>query len=120
MTDKTPSVPTTEDAEFIARIQAGMLNDDSVMALADLFRLFGDSTRVRLLWALNEGDMCVQSLSDILGVSVSAVSHQLKLLKDANLVRGRRDGKNVIYSLCDEHVRYLMSTALIHLRERQQ
>ncbi len=96
-----------------------LLGDDIVFDLADLFRIFGDSTRPRLLWALKEQEKCVQSLSGELGVSVSAVSHQLKLLRDANLVRGRRNGKNVYYSLCDEHVHCLLNTALTHLLEKK-
>ncbi len=109
-----------ESEEFTARIRGGMLDDDTVMDLADLFKVFGDSTRIRILWALHESEMCVHGISKSLGLTMSAVSHQLKTLKDADLVQSRRDGKNVYYSLCDEHVEILLSTALTHLREEKR
>ncbi len=108
-----------ETEEFVARIREGMLDDDTVMDMADLFKIFGDSTRIRILWALHESEMCVRGISRSLGLTMSAVSHQLKALKDSDLVQSRRDGKNVYYSLCDEHVEILLSTALTHLREEK-
>ena len=102
---------------FIDDVRGKMPDDDTVMDLSDLFKLFGDSTRLRILWALKEGEMCVETLSSVTGVSVSAVSHQLKALKTANLIRSRREGKWVHYALCDEHVESLLSIALEHLRE---
>ena len=106
-----------ETEGFNEKIKAGMLDDDTFMDLSDLFKLLGDSTRLRILWTLKGNEMCVDSISTALGVSVSAVSHQLKALKNANLVRSRRDGKWVYYSLCDEHVESLLSIAIEHLRE---
>ncbi|MCQ2078993.1 MAG: metalloregulator ArsR/SmtB family transcription factor [archaeon] len=103
--------------ETQARVREGMLDDDTVMELADLFKIFGDSTRIRILWVLHECEMCVQGISQAVGMSVSAVSHQLKSLKDADLVRTRRDGKQVYYSLCDEHIEMLLNIALEHIRE---
>lgn len=94
-----------------------MLDDDMVMSMSDLFKVFGDSTRIRILWALDGGEMNVKSISDAVGLSMSAVSHQLKYLKDSDLVSGRREGKQIFYSLCDEHVRILLRTALTHLCE---
>lgn len=108
-----------ETEEFIGKIRDGMLDDDMVMDLADLFKIFADSTRIRILWALNESEMCVRGLSKTLGISMSAASHQLKSLKDADLVQGRRDGKLVYYSLCDEHIKILLDTALTHLEEEK-
>lgn len=106
-----------ESDEFVTRIQQGMLDDDTVMDMADLFKLFGDSTRIRILWALDESEMCVRGLSRCLNISMSAASHQLRNLKNADLVRARRDGKQIYYSLCDEHVQLLLQTALTHLTE---
>ena len=103
--------------EFQEKVRSDMLDDDTAMDLSDLFKLFGDSTRLRILWTLKGREMCVDGLSTAIGVSVSAVSHQLKALKVANLVRSRRDGKFIYYSLCDEHVESLLSIALEHLRE---
>ena len=108
-----------ETEEFVGRIRDGMLDDDTVMDMADLFKIFGDSTRIRILWALHESEICVRGISKSLDLSMSAVSHQLKALKDADLVQSRRDGKNIYYSLCDEHVEILLNTALTHLKEEK-
>ena len=106
-----------EKEGFRERIIANMLDDDTFMDLSDLFKLFGDSTRLRILWTLKGNEMCVDAISAAIGVSVSAVSHQLKSLKNANLVRSRRDGKWIYYSLCDEHVEALLNIAMEHLKE---
>ena len=103
--------------DFKGKVRNSMPDDDTVMDLSDLFKLFGDSTRLRILWALKSGEMCVETLSSVIGVSVSAVSHQLKALKTANLVRSRREGKWVHYTLCDEHIDSLLSIAMEHLTE---
>ncbi len=103
--------------EFTEKKLRDMPDDDTIMELSDLFKLFGDSTRLRILLALKDGGMCVETLSSIVGVSVSAVSHQLKSLKTANLVRSKRDGKWVHYELCDEHIEMLLNIAMEHLRE---
>ena len=106
-----------EKEGFRERIIANMLDDDTFMDLSDLFKLFGDSTRLRILWTLKGNEMCVDAISGAIGVSVSAVSHQLKALKSANLVRSRREGKWIYYSLCDEHIDALLSIAMEHLKE---
>ncbi len=105
--------------EFQSHVKDGMLDDDTVMNLADLFKIFGDSTRIRILWALSENEMCVNGLSLAVGMSLSAVSHQLKSLKDADMVKARREGKQVYYSLCDEHIEVLLKTALEHIMEEK-
>ncbi|MDY0236852.1 MAG: metalloregulator ArsR/SmtB family transcription factor [Gudongella sp.] len=102
----------------IDSIRDRMLEERTVDDLSGFFRIFGDSTRVRLLWALDTaGRMCVCGLSKSLDMSMSAVSHQLRILKDANLIKGERDGKYVYYSLCDEHVRIVLEMALEHVQE---
>ena len=103
--------------EHQKEVRNRMLDDDTVMDLSDLFKLFGDSTRLRILWVLKDDEMCVDGISTAIGVSQSAVSHQLKSLKSANLVRSRRDGKWIYYTLCDEHIHSLLSIAMEHLRE---
>jgi ArsR family transcriptional regulator len=108
-----------ETDEFVAKIRAGMLDDDTIIEIADLFKVFADSTRVRIMWALHESEMCVRGISKSLGITMSAASHQLKTLKDADLVASRREGKQVFYSLCDEHIEMLLSTALTHLKEEK-
>ena len=95
-----------------------LLPDDEVLyELADLFRVFGDSTRIKILYALYERELCVQDIADTLGISQSAISHQLRVLKDSKLVRFRRDGKTVIYALDDDHVRNLLNMGMEHIEE---
>ena len=89
---------------------------DMLCDLADLFKVFGDTTRMRILYALSESEMCVCAIAEYLAMTQSAVSHQLRALRQSRLVRYRREGKNVFYSLDDEHVRQVMETALHHLQ----
>jgi len=106
-----------ESEAFIDGIRKGMLDDDDALDLADLFRIFSDSTRIKILWALQEHEMCVRGISKALDISMSACSHQLKTLRDMGLVETRRDGKMVYYHLSDEHVNMLLKNALVHIRE---
>ena len=85
--------------------------------LADFFKLFGDSTRVSILAALDRGEMCVCELSDMLAMTKSAVSHQLKLLRLSNLVKSERRGKHIYYTLADSHVSDIIERALEHINE---
>ena len=85
--------------------------------LADLFKVFGDSSRIRILYKLLENEYCVQDLADSLTMTQSAVSHQLKVLKMNKLVKNRRDGKQIYYSLADDHVSTILSMGKEHLEE---
>ena len=85
--------------------------------LTELFRIFGDSTRVRILYALFEAEMCVCDIAELLGMTQSAISHQLRALKNVRLVRARREGKTVFYSLADTHVRTIIDQGLEHVLE---
>lgn len=85
--------------------------------LAELFKLFGDPTRVRILCALFESEMCVCDIAELLGMGQSAISHQLRLLKAGGLVRSRREGKSVIYALDDDHVRLIYDQGFSHVTE---
>ena len=85
--------------------------------LADFFKLFGDSTRLRILWALSESEMCVCDLCALLQMKQPAVSHQLKNLKQARVVKSRRDGKVIYYALDDEHIRALLDLGMEHIQE---
>lgn len=85
--------------------------------LSDFFKIMGDSTRLQLLWALEEYELCVGELAELLNMTKSAVSHQLKVLKTAKLVRNRKDGKNVYYSLNDHHIKLILEKALEHICE---
>ncbi len=91
--------------------------DEVLYDLAELYKVFGDSTRIKILYILFEGEMCVQHISEMLSVSQSAVSHQLRILKGARLVKYRRDGKTVYYSLSDDHVREIIGCGMEHISE---
>ena len=94
-----------------------MPDDEVLYELADLFRVFGDSTRIKILYALHDSELCVQDIADAVQLSQSAVSHQLRLLKASKLVKFRRDGKTVFYSLDDDHVRSMIALGMEHVEE---
>ena len=91
--------------------------DEKLYDLAELFKVFGDSTRVRILFVLFECEVCVCDLAEVLNMTQSAISHQLKILKQSKLVKARRDGKSVFYSLSDEHVRTVIEMGMEHIEE---
>ncbi len=103
--------------DVVTAVQAGALSESEQGRLAELFRMFGDPTRLRILRALEVSELCVGDLATLLGMTVSAISHQLRLLKAAGLVIGRRDGKAVVYALADDHVRTMMQNGIEHVRE---
>lgn len=100
-------------------LRADLFEPDLVTALADTFKVLGDATRVRMLDVLSRGELCVGDIAEVLGLSESAVSHQLRLLRNARLVRQRRDGQMMIYALDDHHVIKLFAQAHEHVRERE-
>lgn len=104
-------------SDTIEQIRRIMPDDDKLIDLAELFRVFGDSTRIKILGALSGGELCVCDISTVVGMTSSAVSHQLKILKNARLVKFRRDGKTVFYSLADGHVNTILAQGLEHLDE---
>ena len=91
--------------------------DELICDLADLFKIFGDTTRMRILYALQEGEMSVGTISAALGMTQSAISHQLKVLKSNNLITNRREGKTIYYFLADDHVRTIVAMGYEHLTE---
>ena len=93
-------------------------DEERLYDLAELFRMFGDTTRIRILYLLFESELCVCDLAKLLGVTQSAVSHQLRALKDAKLVRFRRAGKTVFYALDDDHVRSILALGMEHILEK--
>ena len=101
-------------------IRAGLPDDDTLYDLADLFKMFGDSTRAKILSCLQRADLCVGEIAEVLGMTVSAVSHQLRVLRGAKLVKGTKEGKEVKYSLDDDHVIKIMEYGLTHLSEDRQ
>ena len=117
----TKTVPCCEEpcvhGDVIQRVQTQLPPDEQLYDLAELFKIFGDSTRIKLLYALYESELCVCDLADVLGLTQSAVSHQLRLLKSSKLVKFRREGKTVFYSLADDHVVRILSQGMEHLEE---
>ena len=105
------------DPARVAVLRAALVESDDVEGLADTFRALGDPTRVRILDALSHGELCVCDLAAVLGVSQSAVSHQLRLLKAMRLVRSRRDGRMIFYALDDRHIITLFRQTLRHVQE---
>ena len=103
--------------EIIRAVGRNMPEPVALYELADLFKLFGDSTRLGILWALSESEMCVCDLCALLRMKQPAVSHQLKNLKQSRVVKARRDGKIVYYSLDDEHIRRLLNLGMEHTQE---
>lgn len=102
---------------LLERVRAGMPDEDALYEAAELFRLFGDSTRIRILSVLSCAEVCVCDLSQTLQMTPSAISHQLKLLRQGKLVKCRREGKSIFYSLADDHVRTIIKQGLEHVKE---
>ena len=104
-------------ADKVDRITSTMPDEDTLIDLSELFKVFGDSTRIKILTALSHGELCVCDLSKLVGMTSSAVSHQLKILRSAKLVSCRRDGKTVFYALADDHVTTIIRQGLEHVNE---
>jgi ArsR family transcriptional regulator, lead/cadmium/zinc/bismuth-responsive transcriptional repressor len=102
--------------DIVDRVK-GKMPEVELYELAELFKVFGDSTRTKILWALDEAEMCVCDIAYLLNMTQSAISHQLRVLKEAHLVKNRKEGKIVFYSLADEHVRKIFELGLIHKSE---
>jgi len=103
--------------EIVNMVRAKMPMEENLYDLAELFKVFGDSTRIKILWALDEAEMCVCDIAVLLNMTQSAISHQLRVLKQARLVKYRKDGKIVFYSLEDEHIKQIFNQGLTHINE---
>lgn len=109
------------DHEAVLRkVREELPQDELICDLADLFKVFGDTTRMKILYSLFESELCVCAIAELLGMAQSAISHQLKVLKNANLVSNRREGKTVYYFLADEHVRTIVAQGFEHLIEKHK
>ncbi|HHY81590.1 MAG TPA: winged helix-turn-helix transcriptional regulator [Clostridiales bacterium] len=104
--------------DVVDQVKAKMPREETLYDLAELFKVFGDTTRIKILWALDESEMCVCDIANLLNMTQSAISHQLRVLKQADLVKSRRDGKVVYYSLDDEHVQQIIDQGLTHINEK--
>lgn len=107
-----------DHAYILKKVREEMPSDALLSDLSDLFKVFGDTTRMKILFALFESELCVCAIAELIGMEQSAVSHQLKKLKAASLVGSRRDGKTVVYFLADDHVSGLVSLGFAHLTEK--
>lgn len=103
--------------DLVEKVNREMPKEEELYDLAELFKVFGDSTRIRILFVLFEAEVCVCDLAEVLHMTQSAVSHQLRILKQAKLVSARREGKSVFYSLADEHVRTIIAQGREHIEE---
>lgn len=104
--------------DVVMRVKDLIPQDETLYDLAELFKVFGDTTRIKILCALFQSEMCVCDIAALLGMTQSAVSHQLRVLKQTRLVKFRKEGKVVYYSLEDEHVKHIFDQGLIHISER--
>ena len=111
----TPLNHVHEDT--VRRVNESIPCEEELFDLAELFKVFGDSTRVRILFVLFESEMCVCGLAELLGMTQSAISHQLRALKQSKLVKYRREGKTVFYSLADDHVVTILAQGMEHIAE---
>ena len=107
-----------EDA--VREVREAMPTAETLMDLAELFHVFGDATRIKILYALFRHELCVCDIAGLLSMTVSAVSHQLRILKNAKLVRARRSGKTVFYALADDHVRTVIGQGMEHVTESNE
>ena len=103
--------------DIVDMVRTKLPKEEDLYDLAELFKVFGDSTRIRILSALFESEMCVCDIAFLLNISQSAISHQLRVLKQARLVKNRKAGKSVFYSLDDEHIKQIFDQGLIHINE---
>ena len=103
--------------DMVSKVNEAMPADEILYDLAELFKIFGDSTRIKILYVLFESEMCVCDLAQLLGMTQSAISHQLRSLKQSKLVKYRREGKTVFYSLADGHVRTILDQGMEHISE---
>lgn len=103
--------------DLLRRVLSHAPAEEDLQRLAELFKIFGDGTRIRILFALFEAEVCVCDLSRILNMTPSAISHQLKTLRQSRLIRSRREGKSIFYSLADDHVRTIIRQGMDHIQE---
>ena len=106
-----------EDKNILDQVKNNQPEDEYLYELSELFRIFGDSTRIKILYALLDAELCVGDLAEVLLLTQSSVSHQLRILKNAKLVKFRRDGKSIFYSLDDDHVKNILNLGMEHVEE---
>lgn len=105
--------------DIVNKVRQNMPEEENLYDLAELFKVFGDTTRIKILCALFDSELCVCDIASLLNMTQSAISHQLRVLKQAKLVKYRKEGKIVFYSLDDEHVKMIFDQGLMHITERK-
>ena len=105
------------DSDAVAHARSKVPDEDTMTALSDFFKNFGDSTRIKIVSALMAGELCVADIAEVLEISASAISHQLRILRQAKIVRSRRVGKQIYYSIEDNHVGILYTVGMEHIQE---
>ncbi len=105
------------DKKILKKINDATPPDEELDAVADFFKMFGDNTRLKIMLALQQSELCVMDIAEALSMTQSAISHQLKVLKQQDLVKARRDGKTIYYSLADDHIGTILSTGIDHIEE---
>jgi DNA-binding transcriptional ArsR family regulator len=103
--------------DIVKEVQKNMPSEEALIDLADFFKVFGDTTRIRILYVLFQSEMCVCDISNLLNMTQSAISHQLRTLKQLQLVKYRREGKTVFYSLSDDHIKIIINQGMEHINE---
>jgi len=106
--------------ETVNKVRSTFPPDEVLFDLSDFYKIFGDTTRVKILYALDKSELCVCDISALLGMSISAVSHQLRTLREANLVKSHRQGKIIYYSLADQHVKSILECGFEHILELKE
>ncbi len=106
------------DPAIVKKVQSQMLDSELLISISDFFKVLGDETRMKIIYALSHEELCVTDLAAALEMTQSAVSHQLKLLRMANQVKSRREGKSIFYSLDDQHVLDILQEALTHIQHK--
>ena len=118
---KTKKVCTASEkhahSDTLAYVKSELPSEEILSRLSGFYKLFGDTTRIKILFVLFESEVCVCGLAELLGMTLSAISHQLRLLKQAGLVKSRREGKTIYYSLSDDHVRTIIGQGFEHINE---
>ena len=106
--------------DIVDKVKNQMLTEEYFYKLAELFKIMGDSTRMKLLFAIDKSDMCVNDIANLLNMSKSSISHQLAVLRNVGIVKYRREGKEVIYSLDDEHIKELFEVSIEHVEHKKE
>ncbi len=103
--------------DVVRQVKDNLPDEELLYSLADFFKVFADSTRIKILYVLSQSEMCVCDIAQFLNATQSAISHQLRILKQMHLVKARRDGKSIYYSLADDHIQMILSQGMEHINE---